>query len=831
MSTFFGPRADAGSLVDHLPYWGFVHKDVVLTRGGELLFCARVTPKSVDGADSEELDHVTQAWQRFMAAVEPPHRVFVVFERRPVDIDERPALTGASLGDLVQHKRTSFIRRTLSDLNVWVVLCYDPRFSKRVSADTSTWVVEYLRQWLTRFQRNPPLTRYLREVVESGIRDARGVWETLVSMVDDRTPVTPVGGSEYASMLHRLINLRSRGWALGDRVPHYGLSMRLADSVLAFERTHALVDHRTVGLYSLVMPPRRLYANALAPLYAQPWEFNSVLEWRPLHQDQVSTKIRGIQKHYNNLRWSLFSAMSETEGTDMAVEDASAASAVHNLDRAAVELSTEGIPYGEIALSFAVVANGPEDLDRRGAEINRAFVELDAKLVRETFGQPSVWFQRMLGSARKGLPRSILTSSGQAACLAPIFGARAGHMRCDHLNAPSLTPFKTRWSTAYRYDLFGGSDVGHTLVLGATGSGKSFLLNFLLLQALQYKPRIVILDLGGSYRWITKLVKGSYLSMNVDDSGNVGDVGAGLRPFQLPAGERTYTFLAQWVERLLGIGGYEVVGEDVNDIRDRIMDVYRLDRVDRTLGELAKTLAPETRPAMARWVGDGQWASTFDGPPPSEDEMESLNAEWQVVDLAGAVNFPDWCAAALFFLFERLRLAIDDEGSIGKLKIMVVDEGWHFLTDPAIVRYLAEAAKTWRKRNGVLMLATQSVGDLAGNQKSRALLESMPNRLFLANPAFPPAAGEIFDLTAAEFETVRELQPKKEIFLHRAGGERAILCLDVDPESYWLYTSSATDAAKRAVAIDKYGLVGGIQRLASGIDDDAPLDDISVLVS
>ena len=59
----------------------------------------------------------------------------------------------------------------------------------------------------------------------------------------------------------------------------------------------------------------------------------------------------------------------------------------------------------------------------------------------------------------------------------------------------------------YHYDLFQG-DVGHTLMLGATGAGKSFALNFLLVQALQYDPCVLILDLGGSYRWLTQFLGG-----------------------------------------------------------------------------------------------------------------------------------------------------------------------------------------------------------------------------------------------------------------------------------------------------------------------------------
>ena len=58
-----------------------------------------------------------------------------------------------------------------------------------------------------------------------------------------------------------------------------------------------------------------------------------------------------------------------------------------------------------------------------------------------------------------------------------------------------MTTLETHWQTPFFYDLFAG-DVGHTLILGATGAGKSFTLNFLLVQALQYRPRVLILDLG-----------------------------------------------------------------------------------------------------------------------------------------------------------------------------------------------------------------------------------------------------------------------------------------------------------------------------------------------
>ena len=85
--------------------------------------------------------------------------------------------------------------------------------------------------------------------------------------------------------------------------------------------------------------------------------------------------------------------------------------------------------------------------------------------------------------------------------------------RSPHLNRDALAVLETQWKTPYYYDLFHG-DVGHTLVLGATGAGKSFALNFLLVEALQYDPRVLILDLGGSYRWLTSFLGGGYMELS-----------------------------------------------------------------------------------------------------------------------------------------------------------------------------------------------------------------------------------------------------------------------------------------------------------------------------
>ena len=176
-------------------------------------------------------------------------------------------------------------------------------------------------------------------------------------------------------------------------------------------------------------------------------------------------------------------------------------------------------------------------------------------------------------------------------------------------------------------------------------------------------------------------------------------------------------------------------------------------------------------------------------------------ADWQVIDLAGAVEHPDLCDAAFSYLLERMRLEVEDPSEAARFKLMVVDEAWRYLQDPAVLNYLAEAAKTWRKKNAALILATQSGVDVTSTPGAAALLESIPTKLFLANPELPDEVGVLFRLNDSELAQVRGLIPKRELYLRRPDGA-AVLRLEVDPESYWLYTSSALDAEERARAIE-----------------------------
>ena len=70
----------AGSLAEELPWWGWLDDErTCLTRAGELMSLARVSPSVLDGQTPEQRDRVIDRWQRMLSGSGRPHPVLLLF--------------------------------------------------------------------------------------------------------------------------------------------------------------------------------------------------------------------------------------------------------------------------------------------------------------------------------------------------------------------------------------------------------------------------------------------------------------------------------------------------------------------------------------------------------------------------------------------------------------------------------------------------------------------------------------------------------------------------------------------------------------------------------
>ena len=143
---------------------------------------------------------------------------------------------------------------------------------------------------------------------------------------------------------------------------------------------------------------------------------------------------------------------------------------------------------------------------------------------------------------------------------------------------------------------------------------------------------------------------------------------------------------------------------------------------------------------------------------------------------------------------------IYDERLATTLKLFIIDEAWRFFKHQAILTYIIEALKTWRKKNAAMIMATQSIEALNA-EVLRPAAENCPTKIVLANPNLDTAVyHDVLGLTPTEQERVRHLTPKRQFLLKRDQISK-VLNLNVDRESYWLFTTNPYEAKRRREAV------------------------------
>jgi type IV secretion system protein VirB4 len=112
--------------------------------------------------------------------------------------------------------------------------------------------------------------------------------------------------------------------------------------------------------------------------------------------------------------------------------------------------------------------------------------------------------------------RQPIVSTLNLAHMMPVSAVWAGPEKNAHLDGPPLIVTRTDGATPFRLVTHIG-DVGHTLVAGPTGMGKSVLLATLAMQFRRYRgSRIFAFDMGRSMRATILGLGGEHYDLGAD---------------------------------------------------------------------------------------------------------------------------------------------------------------------------------------------------------------------------------------------------------------------------------------------------------------------------
>ena len=468
---------------------------------------------------------------------------------------------------------------------------------------------------------------------------------------------------------------------------------------------------------------------------------------------------------------------------------------------AANAVEADQIGYCYFSTAILLADRDRDVVEDRAKNVWQAFVNMGFKAQIEDFNAVDSWFASIPGMVGHNIRRPLV-STANLIHMMPFCSSWMGHERCKQLNGPALLYTQTAGNTPYRLNLHVGS-VGHTFVIGPTGSGKSVLLNSIEAAFRKYTDgRVIIFDKGFASRVLTVGMGGTFY-----DLGKGGQLS-----FQPLAGidrENERQWAQEWLVDFLREEGATITPEKRGLIRDSLATLAGMDRRFRTMTMFVsflqdKDLKDAFYPlCLSDNKGNpGEYGKIFDA-----DEDTLHLSSWISFEMEELMNSRGIVSSTLMYIFHRIEETVKqlEEGKAGSPTLIVLDECWVFFDNPMFADKIREWLKTLRKYNAFVVFATQSMDDIVNSPILDTILSSCLSRILLPDSL---ALGEDhqklykrFMLNNQQIRLIAEAMPQRDYYYDSSEGSRLFsLALEHCPLSL-AYVAADNKAVSRCMAI------------------------------
>jgi len=569
--------------------------------------------------------------------------------------------------------------------------------------------------------------------------------------------VRALDDGETLTYLHGTISTKRHRVAVPD-TPIY-LDGILVDTALSGGIEPMLGDQHLrvltiLGFPSLTRP------GILDALNHQDFAYRWVTRFIALDKTEATRTLTRLRRQWFAKRKSIAALLREVLYNEpVQLLDSDADNKVADADLALQALGGDDVAFGYLTTTIAVSDPDRHRADEKVRAVERIVNGLGFTCIRESVNAVEAWLGSLPGHVYANV-RQPLVHTLNLAHLMPLSSVWAGPARNAHLDGPPLLYAETSGSTPFRLSTHVG-DVGHMLIVGPTGAGKSVLLALLALQFRRYSSsQVTIFDKGSSAR-------AAVLAMGGEHHGLGSDGSLAFQPLRGIDTSTERSWAAEWIAALLAHEKVVVTPEVKESVWSALTSLATAPAEERTLTGLSVLLQSNAlKAALMPYTLDGPFGRLLDAA-----ENRLALADVQCFETEDLMHEAGVVLPVLTYLFHRLEERFD-----GRPALLILDEAWVYLDNPIFAARIREWLKVLRKKNVSVVFATQSLADIAGSSIAPALIESCPQRIFLPNDrAIEPqarSAYERFGLNDRQIELIAQATPKRHYYLQSRRGNR-----------------------------------------------------------
>jgi len=773
------------SLADFLPWAALIAEGVILNKDGSFQRSARFRGPDLDSATPAELVGTTARLNNALRRLGSGWAIFVEAVRRPA-LDYPASVFPDPASALVERERAEQFAEEGAHYEsaYYVTLLWMPPAEDAARAEN--WLYE------GKAEKGVSPREHLKSFVDRT--------DSVLGLLEGFVPEAGwLSDSETLSYLHSTISTGTQNVRVPETPMH--LDALLADEPLTGGLEPKLGNQHlrtltVIGFPSVTFPGILDEMNRLA----FPYRWST----RALMLDKAdATKLLGkIRRQWFAKRKSVAAILKEVmtnEASTLLDNDASNKAA--DADMALQELGSDMLGQCYVTATVTVWDADPAIAAEKLRLVEKIIQGRDFTVIAEGMNAIEAWLGSLPGHVYANV-RQPPISTFNLAHMIPLSAVWAGPERDEHFAAPPLLFGKTEGSTPFRFSLHVG-DVGHCLIVGPTGAGKSVLLALMAMQFRRYdKAQVFAFDFGGSIRAAALACGGDWqdLGTSLNQDGDNDPRGAvQLQPLANIHGAAERNWAADWLAAILASEGVALDPQAKEHIWLALNSLATAPVSERTLTGVAVLLQSQAlKQALAPYLVGGPYGQLLDAE--SEHLGDARVQAFETEGLTGSAAAP----AVLSYLFHRIEGQLD-----GSPTLIIIDEGWLVLDSPAFSAQLREWLKTLRKKNASVIFATQSLADIEGSAIAPAIIESCPTRIFLPNErAIEPQILAIyrrFGLNDRQIEILARATPKRDYYCQSASGNRLFELGLGEVALAFTATSSKTDQLKLSEMVNEHG--------------------------